>query len=103
LGKNCRASDLATHWSVTEKTAKRDIAALKKVGVIEFIGAPKNGYYHQLNLLSSHSHNNREPFLKRPLDIVLSFIMIILSLPVSLPIALAVKMTQRGRVFTLDR
>lgn len=46
LGKNCRASDLAAHWSVTEKTAKRDIAALKKGGVIEFIGAPKNGYYH---------------------------------------------------------
>ncbi len=46
LGKNCRASDLAEHWSVTVKTARRDIAVLKKGGVIEFIGAPKKGYYH---------------------------------------------------------
>ena len=45
LGKNCRASNLAAHWSITEKTAKRDITALKKGGVIEFIGAPKNGFY----------------------------------------------------------
>jgi len=45
LGENCRASNLAAHWSVTEKTAKRDIAALKKGEVIEFIGAPKNGFY----------------------------------------------------------
>jgi len=34
LGKNCRASDLATHCSVTEKTAKRDIATLKKGGLL---------------------------------------------------------------------
>jgi hypothetical protein len=27
------------------KTAKRDIADLKQKGVIEFSGAPKNGYY----------------------------------------------------------
>lgn len=46
LGKNCRSSNLATKWSVTEKTARRDIADLKKRGVVKFIGAPKNGYYH---------------------------------------------------------
>lgn len=38
-----------------------------------------------------HTRKVREPFLKRPLDIVLSIFMLILSLPVSLPIALAIK------------
>jgi lipopolysaccharide/colanic/teichoic acid biosynthesis glycosyltransferase len=46
-----------------------------------------------------YSHRIREPFLKRPLDVVLSFIMILLSLPVSLPIALAIKMGDGGPVF----
>jgi lipopolysaccharide/colanic/teichoic acid biosynthesis glycosyltransferase len=45
-------------------------------------------------------HNKiREPILKRPLDVVLSFIMMILSLPVSLPIAMAIKMEDGGPVF----
>ena len=33
----------------------------------------------------------REPLLKRPLDVILSTIMLILSLPVSLPIAIAIR------------
>jgi lipopolysaccharide/colanic/teichoic acid biosynthesis glycosyltransferase len=37
--------------------------------------------------------------MKRPLDVILSFIMIILSLPVSLPIALAIKLEDGGPVF----
>ena len=45
-GKQSRASDLAAYWSISEKTAKRDIAGLKKKGVIEFVGAPKKGFYH---------------------------------------------------------
>ena len=44
-GNRYRASDLSTYWRVSLKTAKRDIAHLKKKGVIEFIGAPKNGFY----------------------------------------------------------
>jgi len=48
---------------------------------------------------SRYSHRIREPFLKRPFDVVLSFIMMILSLPVSLPIALAIKMEDGGPVF----
>ena len=44
-GKQSRASDLAAYWSISEKTAKRDIADLKKKGVIEFVGAPKKGFY----------------------------------------------------------
>ena len=43
--KQIRASDLATYWSISEKTAKRDIADLKRKGIVEFIGAPKNGFY----------------------------------------------------------
>jgi lipopolysaccharide/colanic/teichoic acid biosynthesis glycosyltransferase len=41
----------------------------------------------------------REPFLKRPLDVMLSSVMIILSLPVSLPIACAIKIEDRGPIF----
>lgn len=44
-GNQSRASDLAAYWSISEKTAKRDIADLKKKGVIEFVGAPKKGLY----------------------------------------------------------
>ena len=44
-GKNCKASDLAAQWQVTEKTAKRDIADLKKKGLVRFAGAPKTGKY----------------------------------------------------------
>ena len=42
---------------------------------------------------------DREPFLKRPLDVILSFFMLILSLPVSLLIALAIKLEDRGPIF----
>jgi len=44
-GKRIRASDLAAYWSISEKTAKRDIADLKRKGLVEFVGAPKNGFY----------------------------------------------------------
>ena len=40
-----------------------------------------------------------EPFLKRPLDVILSTLMLILCLPVSLPIALAIKMEDGGPMF----
>jgi len=47
IGKNIRvlSSNIATHWDVSQKTAKRDIADLKRKELIEFLGAPKNGYY----------------------------------------------------------
>ena len=44
-GRHVKAVDLCEHWSVVEKTAKRDISELKKQGMIEFVGAPKKGYY----------------------------------------------------------
>ena len=40
-----------------------------------------------------------EPFLKRPLDVMRSTFMLILSLPVSLPIALAIKLEDGGPIF----
>jgi len=47
IGNNIRvsSSDIASHWDVSQKTAKRDIADLKRKELIEFSGAPKNGYY----------------------------------------------------------
>ncbi len=44
-GRQARAAELAAHWEVSEKTAKRDIAYLKKRGLIEFVGSPKKGFY----------------------------------------------------------
>ena len=44
-------------------------------------------------------HQLREPLLKRPLDMILSTFMIILSLPASLPIAFAIKTEDGGPVF----
>jgi DeoR/GlpR family transcriptional regulator of sugar metabolism len=43
--KQARATDISAHWKVTEKSAKRDIADLKTLGVIEYVGAPKKGFY----------------------------------------------------------
>ena len=48
-GKDCKAIDIAEYWNVSERTAKRDIADLKKKGIIEFIGAPKKGFYRLRN------------------------------------------------------
>lgn len=44
-GKQTKATDISAHWKVTEKSAKRDIADLKTRGIIEFVGAPRNGFY----------------------------------------------------------
>lgn len=44
-GHHLKASDVAAHFSVSEKTAKRDIAALKAYNLIEFVGPPKTGFY----------------------------------------------------------
>jgi ATP-dependent DNA helicase RecG len=44
-GQKPRAKNIAAHFDVTEKTAKRDIAGLKARGLIEFTGAPKTGFY----------------------------------------------------------
>src|SRR5262249_24077908 len=40
-----------------------------------------------------------EPLLKRPLDILLSFFMLLLSAPISLLIAIAIKLEDGGPVF----
>ena len=47
IGKGVRVSilELAAQWNISRKTAKRDIADLKQKGLIEFLGATKNGYY----------------------------------------------------------
>jgi lipopolysaccharide/colanic/teichoic acid biosynthesis glycosyltransferase len=41
----------------------------------------------------------KEPWLKRPLDVTLSTLMLVLSAPVSLLIALSIKLEDRGPVF----
>ena len=41
----------------------------------------------------------REPFLKRPLDMILSTFMLMVSLPVFFPIALAIKLEDGGPIF----
>ena len=44
-GLHVSSFDFATYWNIAQKTAKRDIADLKKKGLIEYSGAPKNGFY----------------------------------------------------------
>lgn len=44
-GNRCRADDLSTHWSVSLKTARRDIAGLCSAGTVRYVGARKNGRY----------------------------------------------------------
>jgi hypothetical protein len=44
-GNEVRAGDLRRRWGVSEKTARRDVAALKDCGMIEFVGPPKTGWY----------------------------------------------------------
>lgn len=44
-GQDVRARHLQRLWSVSEKTARRDVAALKGCGMIEFIGPLRTGKY----------------------------------------------------------
>lgn len=44
-GHRCRAADICSHWKVSAKTARRDIAALSAMGLIRFTGARRNGRY----------------------------------------------------------
>lgn len=44
-GDRCCAADIAVHWQVSEKTARRDIATLKQTGFIGFIGNRRGGRY----------------------------------------------------------
>jgi len=44
-GKHLKPTDIAEHCNVSIVTAKRDISALRSLGVIEFIGPPKTGHY----------------------------------------------------------
>ncbi|MCI0663443.1 MAG: sugar transferase, partial [Acidobacteria bacterium] len=41
----------------------------------------------------------REPFLKRPLDILISLIMILASAPISILVAIAIKLEDGGPIF----
>lgn len=45
LGLDVRAADLRRHWGVSEKTARRDLAELKALGMIRFIGPRRGGRY----------------------------------------------------------
>ena len=44
-GQQPKPHDIATHFSIAERTAKRDIADLKARGLIEFVGARRTGFY----------------------------------------------------------
>lgn len=44
-GLSLKAEDIADIWGVNARTARRDIAGLMDIGLIEFSGASKNGRY----------------------------------------------------------
>ncbi|MEM7620748.1 MAG: hypothetical protein AAF228_09870 [Pseudomonadota bacterium] len=45
IRKNLKANDIVKQWSVSNATAKRDIAGLVDANLIHFVGAKKNGHY----------------------------------------------------------
>jgi hypothetical protein len=47
-GRRVGATDLAERWSISEKTARRDIANLKATGLIEFLGSRRSGRYRPI-------------------------------------------------------
>jgi hypothetical protein len=47
-GEEMRAADLRRRWGVSDKTARRDVAALKERGMIEFVGPSRTGRYRLL-------------------------------------------------------
>lgn len=44
-GADVRASDIMKRWSVSEKSARRDIAILKAAGTVKFVGSTRCGRY----------------------------------------------------------
>jgi DeoR-like helix-turn-helix domain len=44
-GRPAAAVDIVDHWDVSEKTARRDIAALTASGLIRFVGTLRSGRY----------------------------------------------------------
>jgi hypothetical protein len=44
-GRQVGAVEIADRWRVSEKTARRDIAALKAKGLVEFVGPRRSGAY----------------------------------------------------------
>ncbi|WP_081095063.1 hypothetical protein [Erythrobacter donghaensis] len=45
-GLPTRARDVAAHWQVSIKSARRDLAGLCTCNLLHFVGARKNGRYH---------------------------------------------------------
>ena len=45
-GERLKAVNIADHFSVSLKTAERDLGSLKAQSKIEFIGSTRTGYYH---------------------------------------------------------
>jgi len=50
VGKGLRsgARDIVDGWNVSPKTARRDIAGLRLAGLLQFVGARRNGRYQRL-------------------------------------------------------
>lgn len=44
-GEKVFAPDIAAHWRVTAKTAKRDITSLKSAGLVVYRGTRRSGFY----------------------------------------------------------
>jgi Fic family protein len=44
-GKHIGVNEIAKTWQKSYRTSKRDIQGLTKIGLVDRIGARKNGYY----------------------------------------------------------
>ena len=63
---------------------------------------PESAQLTAVSPRTSSVHSAKEPWLKRPMDFLLSGTMLILSAPICLPIILAIKLEDRGPVFYLQ-
>ncbi len=49
-GEHCKPADIAAYWGVVDKTAKRDISGLQKIGLVRFVGSSKTGVYQLVEM-----------------------------------------------------
>lgn len=44
-GDRCTFEDIVSHWQVSSRTGKRDIASLKDSGLLRYLGRHRSGSY----------------------------------------------------------
>ncbi len=59
-GERCGAKEIVAEWEVSLKTARRDIGALQKAQMLEYVGSCRKGRYRRKHTTFTLSGNSRE-------------------------------------------